>query len=871
VKRINSDLDRKLTLISAPAGFGKTTLLSEWAKINKRSIAWVSLDEEDNNPNRFWSYFITSITTIHEDIGGALLTNLQSQQPPSMNEILTDLINQIVSANLIPFIIVLDDYHLIDTSGIHEGIAFLIENCPPSLHLVISTRSDPMLPLGRWRVRGEMNELRTGDLRFTLREATDFFNGILDLDIRREDIEALERRTEGWIAGLQMAAISIKGRLQTQDSAGLSEFIAAFTGSHRFVLDYLVEEVINQQPPKVKDFLLKTSILDRFNAPLCQAVTGYADNRDILEYLDRTNLFLIPLDEERSWYRYHHLFRDLLHNLLEREYLSQVSILHSTASEWFESNGLLAEAVKYALAMDDVERFARLIAGNAVYLIYLGELHTIERWLRALPDETMCSSPWLCVAHAWVNAYLGEHDMVNSLLENTQQILVDPGTGGQFDEQQKSEIYAHISLIQGFRDFFIGDFEQGTARIRTALENLSTGDFVVRSYATGLLGAMLRGKGDLCEAETLIEESIRLSRETGLVQLAADAITDLMSLRVSQGRLQDAAAAGFEALQLDKAYCEQFEKHLFTVGRIHYFFGNIYLNWNELEAALRHLTMCLELAEKWGKADEIALCHSGMAWVLLAQGDSKSALNAMRQAKKVARKISPRWEALGNLAEARLHLRLGNVSEAIQLSQGFGFQIDQPVDYVNISEHLFLARLLSEQGKDSEASALLEHLKDVAESIGALGDLLPILVTQAIIHQKMGQKTQAVDTLSGALTLAEPEKSVRVFIDGGDKMAKLLRCLAPGHDSYPFAMQLLAAIGSETEGQPVPGLLEPLSERELDVLNLLATPATHAEIAEQLYISRNTVRSHVKRIYSKLNVNNRIQAIEKARELCVIT
>ena len=870
VKRLNDGLDRKLTLISAPAGFGKTTLLSEWAERHPGNIVWVSLDDEDNNIRHFWSYFIAGINKIYAEIGSSLLTRLQSQQPPPQNEILTDLINEIVNINLPPFAVVLDDYHLIDTPEIHNGIIYLIENCPPPLHIVIATRSDPSLPLGRWRARGEMNELRTGDLRFTLSEAIDFFNLTLGLEIHQDDIEALERRTEGWIAGLKMAAISIKGRIQTQNSADLSEFIAAFTGSHRFVLDYLAEEVINQQPPRIKDFLLKTAILERFGAPVCQAVTGYADSRDILEYLDRANLFLIPLDEERSWYRYHRLFGSLLRSLLEREQPSQVTKLHAAASEWFEANELLAESVKHALAMDNVERFARLIAGNAVYLIYLGELHTIERWLRALPEEIMCLSPWLCVAHAWVNAYLGEHDLVTSLLDNTQKILADSDASSQFDENQKREIFAHVHLIQGFSDFFIGNFEQGVVRIRVALDNLSTGDLVIRSYANGLLGAMLRSKGDLGEAETLIEESVRLSRETGLMQLTADAITDLMSLRVSQGRLQDAAAAGFEALHLDKVYCEQFGKHLFTVGRIHYFFGNIYLNWNELDTALQHLKMSLDLAEKWGKADEIALSHAGISWVLLAQGDSQGAITAMQNAKLVARKISPRWETLGDLADARLHLRLGNIEAAECLSSGFEFQYKHSISFVELSEYLFYARLLAGKDKYADASVLLEQLRAVAESAGASGDLLPILVTQALVFRNAGKIEQSLESLSTALALAESEKGVRIFMDGGAEMVDLLSRLSPNHDSYPFALRLLAAIGGEMEGRRPPGLLEPLSEREGEVLKLLSTPASHAEIAAQLHISRNTVRSHVKRIYSKLGVNNRIQLIEKAKEFGLI-
>jgi LuxR family maltose regulon positive regulatory protein len=520
--------------------------------------------------------------------------------------------------------------------------------------------------------------------------------------------------------------------------------------------------------------------------------------------------------------------------------------------------------------MGDVERFARLIAGNAVYLIYIGELHTIERWLQALPDETLCSSPWLYIAHAWINAYLGEHDMVNSLLDNTKQILADPGKDGQLDEQQKSEIYAYISLIQGLCDYFTGDLEQSTARLRAALENIPKRDNVICCYTTGLLGTILRVKGALDEGELLIEESVRLSHETGFEELEADAITHLMSLRLSQGRFRDAAEAGFDALTLDKVYFDQFGKHLFTVGRVHYYLGEIFLNWNELDTALEHNEIGLMLAQKWGKADEIAAFYSGLSRILFAQGDSEGALNAIRQAKRIARKISPQWKILSDLAEARLQLCLGNLDAAVCLSQGFEFQSDRPISFVELSEYLIFTRLLAAQEKHAEASALLDQLKAVAESAGASGDLIPILVTQAMVFQEVGQSKQALKSISAALALAEPEKSIRIFLDEGERMAELLRCLAPGHDSYPFAMQLLASIRSETEGQPAPGLLEPLSERELDVLNLLTTPVTHAEIAKQLYISRNTVRSHVKHIYSKLNVNNRIQAIEKARDLSLL-
>ncbi|MCJ7623543.1 MAG: hypothetical protein MUO76_08555, partial [Anaerolineaceae bacterium] len=530
IERLNENTACKLTLISAGAGFGKTTLLSEWVQQSQSPTAWISLDQRDNDPSRFWLYVIGALQTIFPDFGDASISILRSSQPLQIEKLLTSMINEITETTG-RFTLILDDFHLITESEINAGIIFLLRNQPEKMHMILSSRANPPWPLARLRARGEMIELRAQDLRFTLKETAQFINDIMKLDISMNEMTVLEDRTEGWIAGLQMAAISMRG------SKDKSRFIQELNGSHHFILDYLMEEVLAQQPPAIQDFLLKTSILDRLSSSLCDTVMGADDSQTILYNLEQSNLFLIPLDDERRWYRYHHLFANLLLNRLEQTQPDQLPILRRNASAWYEQNGSLSEAVGYALEANNIEQVARLVTKNALVMIYHGELSTPLSWLDALPSQASRSRPWLCIAHAWALAQFGRFSAVEPLLQDAEK--------GCFDSDalaEKLRIAGHISAIRGYVTALKGEKSQAVELTKTALEHLPANDLMARGYTTTLLGTILRDCGDFVGAAKASEEAIAISQMAGDIYLTAEVFCDLAALQFLQGRLHDTAA-----------------------------------------------------------------------------------------------------------------------------------------------------------------------------------------------------------------------------------------------------------------------------------------------------------------------------------------
>ncbi|MFQ5857178.1 MAG: LuxR C-terminal-related transcriptional regulator [Anaerolineae bacterium] len=949
IERLNAGLHRKLTLLSAPAGFGKTTLLSEWAAGCGRPVAWVSLDKGDNDPARFWAYFIAALQTVHEGIGESVLAALQSARvpsttAPSIEMLLTGLINEIAeipnppstepvtSASSVQalssskgsgrrFALVLDDFHLITDQQIHDAVAFLLDNLPPQMHLILSSRADPPWPLARLRARREMTELRVNDLRFTPAEAAAFLNNAMKLNLSPADVAALEDRCEGWIAGLQMAAISMQGRRQTQGIRDVSRFIKAFTGSHRFILDYLVEEVLDQQSSDVQEFLLKTSVLEHMTAPLCDAVTDGDDSQAVLTQLEHANLFLIPLDDERRWYRYHRLFADLLHSRLEQTQPDQVPAVHRLASEWFEKNELIPEAVSHALAAGDVERVARLVEGSALAWIYHGELTTLVGWLGALPDEVVRSRPWLCVAHAWALVNAGQLDGVEPLLQDAEKALVgldehakgpvtstssvqalSPSAGlginsaegprPELDEGQR--IAGHIAAIRTYSAGLRGEMTLAAELARAALEHLPENDLMMRGFATMMLAFMLRRNGDLAAAAQAFAEAIAISQAAGDHHITIHALSNLAGVQIVQGQLHKAAATKREALHLADEYGKRGGRRLPLTGLVYSTMSTVLREWNDLEAALRHAREGLALCEHWGQADILARGYIEVAGTLQAMGDGDGALDAIQEARQVASGVSS-W-AVDILAadEARLRLAQGDVAAAIRWAQESGLSVDDEVSFHNETMYRTLARVLIAQGREQskalfidEALGLLARLLEVAEGAGAIGYVIEILVLQALALQARGDVEQALAVLERAISLAEPEGYVRTFIDEGKPMGKLLRQAVVRGIAVDYVGKLLSVFRLEGSRLKVKGssaplpnfqpstfqpatLVEPLSERELEVLRLLTTRLSTTEIADQLYISVHTVRSHVKSIYGKLGVHSRDEAVTRAKELNLI-
>jgi len=769
---------------------------------------------------------------------------------------------------------VLDDFHLIAEPQIHEGLVFLLDNLPPppgGMHLIVSSRADLPWPIARLRSRGELTELRPVDLRFNPKEVTAFLNDVVGLGLSPEDVAALDARTEGWIAGLQMAAISMRERKQIQGAHGLSTFIQTLSASHRFILDYLVEEVLSQQPPIIQEFLLQTSILEQMTAPLCNAVTGRDESQAILDQLEQANLFLIPLDDERRWYRYHHLFADLLRRRQEQSGRDQAIVLHRRASEWYEQNGLTAAAVGHALGAGDVERVARLARRNALAVMHYDELATVVRWLDTLSDEFLRTRPWLGIACAWARFYMGRLDAVQSQLDNIEAGLQD------VDDAQS--LAGHIAAIRCYVAAIRGEMSQAKLLGDEALGLLPDQEQAMRSFVISLQSTILRWSGDLGAAAQASARAVPISREAEDSHVAVEALIIYGALLHTQGQLHEAFALCQEALLLADECARQQGRQPPVVASVHRLASKILYEWNDLQGALRHARQSIDLSEEWGGVEDLAFAYMGLARVLQATGDVQGALDAIEKGRQKAGVFSPWFGNYGAAHQARLWLAQGNQAAAMHWAQESGLSPDDEPGFQYTWEYGVLARVLAARGMPDEALALLDRLLEVAETAGARLQTIEILLLRALALQEKGSKDQALTALARALHLAEPESFVRTFVDEGAPTGDLLREAARRGIAVEYAARLLAALEGETErresgtqeiarGEPSQALLvEPLTDREIEVLRLLNTRLSVSEVAEELVISRHTARTHIKHIYEKLDVHSRADAIQRAREL----
>jgi LuxR family transcriptional regulator, maltose regulon positive regulatory protein len=840
-------INRKLTLVCAPAGFGKTTLLSEWRMIHLHSeypLGWVSLEEADNDPFRFLSYLIAALQAIEAETAEAILASLRSPQPPQIESVLTVLVNEIAAVPK-DFALILDDYHVIEAQPIHGAIAFLLEHMPPQMHLVISSRTDPPLPLARLRARGQMTELRAAELRFTPEEAGAFLTDVMALDLSTRDVEALERRTEGWIAGLQLAALSMRGR---EDISG---FIEAFTGSNRYVLEYLVEEVLARQPEPVTSFLLKTSILDRLSGDLCDAVEETHIGQEMLETLDKENLFVFALDEEGRWYRYHHLFAEMLRHRLRRDLPELVPELHRRASRWYEQNALLDEAIKHVLAAQDFEGAARLVEGSAGEILARGEVSLLLGWMEALPEELLRSRPGLCIPYAWALLMIGRLEDAEGRARDAERAADTGALSGKL-----TALRVNLMLARG-------DVPGSIELASEALELLPEDDFTMRGVISFNLGDAYWVTGNLKAAKEAFAEASTASRRAGNTYVALLSMRARAEVEKMGGHLHRAADLYQEAFQVAEASPSP------AAGLAHVGMGELLYEWNDLDGAVNHLTQSIDLGKRSGSFDILFPARAALALVRQAMGDSQGALEVMQECERAVRTINLPPYMLDQLAAfgARVRLAQGDVATAARLLEERGIGAEDAVNIQNELEHLVLARVLLARDEIHAALDLLEQLRSAAEATGRMGSTIKVLVLQALTHKARGDETLALATLGRALELAEPEGYVRTFLDAGAPMAALLRGALTKAISPGYASRLLGAFGSQAESLPTGALSEPLSERELEVLRLVASGMSNAEISRALFVSLATVKKHINNIYRKLGTHSRTSAVARAREL----
>ncbi len=905
--RLNLGLEHKLILISAPAGFGKTTLLCEWIhqlnaspegqglKNEKKNfhptrVAWLSLDEGDNDPTRFWLYAIAALQSWSAGLDESTLARLHVSQSLPLESILTQLLNEL-AAWPGHFFLVLDDYHLIQTPTIHHALTFWLDHLPPQMHLVLTSRSDPPLPLARLRARDQLIEIRADDLRFTPTEAAAFLQQVMGLSLSGDEAVTLGERTEGWVVGLQMAALSLQGRTD------ITHFINSFTGSHRYIVDYLMDEVLQQQPKNIEEFLLKTSILNHLSSSLCDAVIGQEEENPssfILEKLERANLFLIPLDDERRWYRYHHLFAEALSHRLQNLHPEQLSSLHQRASVWHEQHGLIAEAIHHALSTPDFERAAYLVGQVGQTLLMRSEITTLLKWLNALPQAIIQKRPQLCIFHAWTLILNGQVAEAEQRLQEASTVEAAP------------DILGRVATIRALIVLFRGDIRHAGELTQQAQALLPADDPFLPGIIALNQGIPYFLNGDVEAATQAFAEVMGVSRKSGNITIAVIIGCQIAEAQIAQGRLHQALATYQQVLELATTPEGQ---QLPGAGQAHTGLAAVLYEWNKLADAAHHLTAGLSLGRELG---EMAIFDGYIIQMNLkqAQGDAAGALEVIDQAEQIIEKFSPLAHRVAGANRVRLWLRQANWDAAARWAAADNLASPgEPGDGYHFYEfrQLTLVRVLIAQATmpdfalpgssnsgnsgpspTQKALQLLETLYPEAVKLDRGRSVVEILLLQALAHQAAGNFSEAVAALTQALTLAEPEGFVRLFIDEGAPMAELLGRMKDREAGGTLRMKeyirkLLISFSAGVQGcrgageeidyspplppSPAPLLVEPLSERELEILRLIAAGRSNEEIAQTLVIALGTVKKHINNIYGKLGVHSRTQALVQAKAL----
>jgi len=904
IERLNQGLERnyKLTLICAPAGFGKTTLISDWIQESKTTgrriggeklspsslahnpsnVAWLSLDENDNDPARFLTYFGAALDQANSGFGQNIGAMLSSSQPAVVEPFISAIVNDIATSDPSDsLVLVLEDYHFINSPAVHDALVYLLDNLPAQMHLVMTSRSDPPLALSRLRARNQLMEIRARELRFTTREATAFLNETMGLNLGAETVSTFEQRTEGWIAGLQLAAIS----LEQQDDP--LSFVTAFAGDDRYVADYLMEEVFQHQPAAVQNFLLDTSILESLSAPLCDAVIEKDNSRSTLNELEASNLFIVPLDNQRRWYRYHQLFADLLRQRLEElAPHSKIEALHQRASRWYEENDFLIASVDHSLVARDYQRAIRLIEQGMEEIFQSSRLNTLLRWWPQIPPELIESRPKLSLNFSWAWLATGHPEEAEGCL-----LAIERTLGAKIDEfftgntESASLVPAtraaliEVAVVRGQLAIGRGDISKALELSLLVLPSLMEEDqpyllnppIDSRTVVYFTMGQVYKARGELSAAENALSRAAALGSEQENVHIVSVAFGQLASVQVIQGKLNQAKQTCQRGLQSVQQMAGRSSP---MSGRLQVELGTLHYERNNLEAALHHLEEGINVARPWGYMDALLPGHRVLAQLRVAQGDWSGAFSILDELTKLGGSNPDTGMAL-EAFRARLWTAQGNVEAAGLWAETSELQVDGKLDYLREEENIILARVLMAQRKWDVAVGFIGRLLEVTESGERWGRVIELLILRALALDALGQLDEELEPLARALTLAMPQGYVRIFVDEGEPMAQLLY-RAVAHGITPsYTGKLLTSL-QYSESVPVPptgiqeskpGIIEPLSAREIEVLDCLAEGLSNREIAQRLTISLTTVKTHTRNIYRKLDVNNRTQAVAKGRAL----